>query len=128
MNEQMIEQAKAEIRAKAYRRAYAAGKKGHLNLSELWAYYDAEMERNEEELRAREMVISCVCYGTEYNFFDERQGKWGEYGFRYASKLGELRAREIFRDQRDYMRKHATIHCGVHTDYEGCSYNSISWN
>lgn len=119
----MIEQAKRDLHRRA---AELRGKDG--NLCELWPFYTEEMRREDEELDCRRMVLSCVCYGTEYNFYDERTKTWGRYGLDYAEKLGDERALQIFRDQRDYMRKHATILYGVHTDSEGCSYNSIIWN
>lgn len=124
----MIRQADRALRDRARAMAYADGKSGHLDLCALWQYYTKEMKREDEELSCRRMVVSCVCYGTEYDFYDERTKTWGRYGLTWAEKLGDERALEIFRDQRDYMREHATIHCGVHTDFEGCTYNSITWN
>lgn len=116
----MIRQAKLDLHRRA---AELRGKDG--NLCELWPFFTDEMRREDEELSCRDMIISCYCYGNLRGFYDGE--KFGLYGENYAERLGEARALEIFRDQRDYMRKHATIHCGVHTDYEGCSYNSIDW-
>lgn len=122
MTSEMITQAKNDLHRRA---AEIRGKDG--NLFELWPFFTDEMRREYEELDCRRMVISCVCYGEDYAFYNERTNSWGEYGLRYAESIGYERALQIFRDQRDYMREHATIHCGVHTDYEGCSYNSIEW-
>lgn len=127
MNDDMIRQARAALQDEARKRAYADGQSGHLNMCELWPYYDQDMRTREEELCCREMVISCVCYGTEYNFYDEKERQWGRYGLDYAETLGDDRALEIFREQRDYMKEHADIKHNVHTDYEGCTYNSIKW-
>ena len=123
MTSDMIRQAKENLRKRA---AELRGKDG--NLCELWPFYTEEMRKEDRELDCRSMVISCVCYGTEYNFYSERERKWGQYGLDYANRLGAKRALQIFREQRDYMREHAEIHCGVHTDFEGCTYNSITWN
>lgn len=119
----MIKQAKRDLHKRA---AELRGKDG--NLFELWPFYTEEMRREDEELDCRSMVLSCVCYGMDYDFYDEQKERWGQYGLDYVEKLGAERTLEIFRDQRDYMREHATIHVGVHSDYEGCSYNSIDWN
>ena len=123
MTSEMIRQAKLDLHRRAAERR---GRDG--NLFELWPFFTEEMRREDDELACRSMALSCVCYGTEYNFYDERTKTWGQYGLDYAEKIGDERALEIFRDQRDYMRKHATIHCGVHEDPDGCSYNSITWN
>ena len=123
MTSEMIKQAKRDLHRRA---AELRGKDG--NLFELWPFFTKEMRREDEELSCRSMVLSCVCYGEDYAFYDERTQTWGHYGLDYAQKLGDERALAIFRDQRDYMREHASIHCGVHTDFEGCTYNSITWN
>ena len=118
----MIKQAARDLIKRA---AEIRGEDG--NLGELWPFYTEEMRREDEELRCREMVMSCVCYGPESDFYDEKTRSWGKYGLPYAESLGNKRALEIFRDQRDYMKEHAKIHRGVHTDFEGCTYNSIEW-
>lgn len=122
----MIKQARADLRAKA--RELAGDTEGRLDYCELWKHYTPEMVLMDRELWARDMVISCVCYGREYNFYDERTGRWGQYGLNYEKELGAERALEVFRDQVAYMRKHATINSGVYTDHEGCTYNSINWS
>jgi hypothetical protein len=122
MTDKMIAQAKRDL---AKRAAEIRGEDG--GLSELWPFFTDEMRREEDELWCREMVMACICYGTEYDFYDEKTSSWGMYGLPYAESLGKKRALEIFRDQRDYMKEHAKIHRGVHTDFEGCTYNSIEW-
>lgn len=84
-----------------------------------------EQDRLYEELSCREMVNSCLCYGTLHNF-------WGEnsYGVNYSAdyirKLGVERVKEIVREQEaDFAR--AVVLRNVFTDSEGLSYNSIVW-
>ncbi len=128
MTSEQIVKAKNDLFDKASEMARADGKEGRFNLGEVWPYYTDEMKTKYEELWCRDMIISCVCYSTEYNFYDEKQKKFGEYGLRYAEKLGDKRALEIFYDQKEFMKNHATIHTAVGTDCEGVSYNSITWD
>lgn len=82
-----------------------------------------------DELRYRRMIICCVCYGEEYHIYSDRTKEWGRTGLEYGvEKFGEQRAMEIFRDQQQFMKEHATIQKGVYTDHEGCTYNSIAWD
>jgi hypothetical protein len=90
-----------------------------------------EEQREYEELSLRRMIISDFCYGGAScsGIYDERTGRWHErYGYPYAEKIGFERALEVFKEQRAFLQKHATVHYNVHTDHEGCSYNSISWD
>ena len=92
-------------------------------------YITPDEQRELDELSYREMIVCCVCYGEEYNIYSEKRKEWGRTGIEYGlEKFGEQKALEIFRDQCAFMKEHATIHWGVYTDYEGCTYNSITWH
>lgn len=92
-------------------------------------YISAEENRKLRELMFRPMIISCLCYGQGSSIFDVKKKSWGSTGQEYGpDALGEKRAKEILREQKAYMSKHATIVTGTYTDHEGCSYNSIIWN
>lgn len=90
-----------------------------------------EEQREYDELCLRSMINSDFCYGGASccGIYDERTGKWDErYGYPYAEKIGFERALEVFKEQRAYLQKHATVYYNVYTDHEGCSYNSIAWS
>lgn len=92
-------------------------------------YITPEEQRELDELQYRGVIICCICYGKEYKIYSDRKQEWGPTGLEWGvQKLGEERAMEIFRDQQAFMREHATIHWGVDTDHEGCTYNSIEWH
>ena len=86
-------------------------------------------ERHElAELFYRRMIISCICYGDDNEIYNDRTEEFGRYGIEYGvAQFGRKCALKIFRDQRRFMREHATIHKGVDTDCEGVLYNSITW-
>lgn len=71
------------------------------------------------ELNCREMINSCLIYG-EMSSFDTR------YGVQYRVELGERRVSELVYEQEQDFKK-AVVRRNVHTDSEGCSYNSIVW-
>lgn len=80
-------------------------------------------ERNEEqrmlyeEISCREMINSCLIYGAR--FFE-----W--YANNYIKKLWEEKVKELYEDQlKDF--KQAIVKPCVYTDWEGCTYNTITW-
>jgi len=122
MTSEQIDKREKEIRAKAI----ALNNGEYCGCAKFFTQEDKE-ELN--ELEYRRMIIACVCYGEDYDIFDEKNHCWGEYGIKYGfSKFGYEKALTIWRNQKEFFETHAIVHKGVHTDYEGCTYNSIEWN
>lgn len=86
-----------------------------------------EQKKIDDELGCREMINSCLCYGSIEDFWAERNGSFdGSYATPYVNDLGLDRVKEIVEEQiRDFEK--ATVKRNVYTDNEGCSYNSIVW-
>lgn len=71
-----------------------------------------------KELDCREMINSCLCYGTDFLN--------SEYSKPYIKKLGKKRVVELFNEQKVDFDK-AIVFYNVWEDNEGNSYNSIKW-
>lgn len=74
-------------------------------------------------LNLRDIVNSVACYdglicATEKNQFIKKSMD------RITDKA---LAKSVLADQREFFRTHASVKVAVHTDFEGCTYNSISW-
>lgn len=74
-------------------------------------------------LNLRDIVNSVACYdglicATEKNQFIKKSMD------RIADKA---LAKSVLADQREFFRTHASVKVAVHTDFEGYTYNSISW-
>ncbi len=70
------------------------------------------------ELDCRDMINSCLIYGTK--FLETR------YSEKYIKKLGEKRVLELYNEQKADFDKAVVFH-NVYEDSEGISYNSIKW-
>ena len=91
----------------------------------LWADWPEEAKRLYNELSCREMVNSCLCYGSIEDFW--RKPEWRDsYAARHVRALGRARVAEICKEQQEDIAR-ARILRNVFTDSEGCSYNSIIW-
>lgn len=77
-----------------------------------------EQKQLHRELDCREMINSCLCYGTD--FLNSR------YKDRYIKDLGEQRVIELYNEQKKDFDKAIVLH-NVYEDGEGVSYNSIQW-
>lgn len=77
-----------------------------------------EQKRLHRELDCREMINSCLCYGS--NFLKSH------YSDPYIQELGRERVLELYNEQKTDFDK-ATVFRNVYKDSEGCSYNSIKW-
>ena len=87
----------------------------------------------------RDMILSCLAYGTSKEEFmetyapnylkqteswiDRETGKRRNHTDGFANSLDEISA--IWDDQVNYFKNHCRVISGVYTDSEGCSYNSI---
>ena len=78
-----------------------------------------EEHKLKSELNCREMINSCLIYGEMSAFYTR-------YGVQYRVELGERRVSELIYEQEQDFKK-AVVNRNVHTDSEGCSYNSIVW-
>ena len=82
-----------------------------------------ELQRN----RARSMANSCICYGDDKHFYDEETGALGHSAEIYLDNgLTAQDLKDIYYEQKEEIAK-GTIRKNVHTDHEGCTYNSICW-
>ncbi len=80
-----------------------------------------------DELACREMINSCLIYGSaRYDFYDPTTRQFGQYAQRYVKQLGGKAVARLYNEQVEDFSK-ATVHHGVYTDNEGCSYNSCVW-
>lgn len=93
-------------------------------LSGSYAVTTAEERQELEELNARRMVNSIVCYGGLYVCKYDRE----RYFTTEDKILGKEKVDEIIAEQIEFFRNHAKVHCNVFTDSEGCSYNSTEWD
>lgn len=84
------------------------------DLSPAESYHSAEAQ----ELRCRDMINSCLCYGK-----DPENSPYVE---KYRKTIGDTRVDELISEQREDFEK-ATVHKNVFTDGEGLSYNAIEW-
>ena len=99
-----------------------------------WANWTEEQKKLDAELSCREMINSCLCYGTislcygtMSHFWEEKT--WGDgkpLADRYVAKLGVTRVREICKEQEEDFAR-AVVLRNVYTDSDGLSYNSIVW-
>lgn len=87
-----------------------------------------EQKKLDEELSCREMVNSCLCYGSIKDFWEECPWRWGDksYAASHIRKLGMERVKEIVKEQEADFAK-AIVRRNVFTDSEGVTYNSILW-
>lgn len=77
-----------------------------------------EQKQLHKELDCRDMINSCLCYGSK--FLGTR------YSETYIKELGEKRVLELYNEQKTDFDKAIVFH-NVYEDSEGCSYNSIKW-
>lgn len=98
-------------------------------LNELGSWRDdtPEKAKKREELDCRNMINSCLAYGEAYGFYNVNTGEWGEYAQDYLRKLGAEKCFRLFMEQRDEFFEKATVEWGVYEDFEGCTYNRVTW-
>ena len=124
MTDKQIQAAKDRLNEKYY------GDEPHLpcNLKQRWNKKDKQLDK---ELSCREMINSCLIYGSDPFRKIEKWWYGHDYCERsymsdYEDELGKERVRQLYEEQK-YDISQATIHHGVHTDSEGLTYNSITW-
>jgi hypothetical protein len=90
-----------------------------------------EDKRTFKELSCRDMINSCLIYGSDP--FRKINKWWYGHGYcersymsDYEDELGEERVKQLYEEQLADIKK-ARINYNVHTDNEGLSYNSITW-
>ena len=94
-----------------------------------WANWTEEQKKLDAELSCREMINSCLCYSGIESFWHVDPWRWGEYksyAARHVAALGMERVKEIVKEQEEDFAR-AVVLRNVHTDSEGCTYNSIRW-
>lgn len=96
-------------------------------LPRLLEKHTPQQSRLREELACREMINSCLIYGSaRYDFYDPTTKQFGQYAERYVKALGEETAVRLYNEQAEDFAK-AIVRHGVYTDEEGCTYNSCIW-
>lgn len=75
-----------------------------------------EQKQLDKELSCREMIDSCLIYGTD--FLDS------EYSNDYLEELGESRALELYNEQSEHFNNCIVIK-NTYEDSEGITYNSL---
>lgn len=87
-----------------------------------------EDKKTYDELTARDMINSCLCYGGIEGFWKECSWRYGDksYAAPYIRKLGRERVEQLVNEQIADFKK-AKVLYDVYTDSEGCSYNTIVW-
>lgn len=86
-----------------------------------------QQRRLREELSCREMINSCLVYGSvSYNFYDPRTGTFGRYADDHVKTLGKESVIRLFNEQARDFSKAIVLH-SVYTDSEGCVYNFCKW-
>ena len=87
------------------------------------------------ELAWREYINACLAYGqfhhaiTPDNRLDARVYRYGtDKTYSIGEWMSAKRAVEIAREQERDFNDRATVYYNTYTDYEGCTYNSVSWN
>ncbi len=79
-----------------------------------------QQEILQESLSCRDMINSILCYHGTNNIMNN------PYLKRYIESLGTILVSQLVDEQiKDFSK--ATVIQNVHTDSEGCSYNSIIW-
>lgn len=117
MTSEQIEKRKDEIYFRVYKGEARVGK---------WNEFTDEEKRELKELYCRDMIISCMIYGT-YNFYDKNTDTFsGRYAQKYLESLGEETVRRLWDEQKETMSK-AKIRYGAYTDSEGGVYASVDW-
>lgn len=87
----------------------------------------AAQRRQYEELNCRNMINSCLIYGSvNYDFYNPKTGKFGQYATSYVKTLGEKTVIRLYNEQCEDFSK-AIVVFGVYTDSEECTYNSCIW-
>ena len=98
----------------------------------------AEMTKEQRtlyhELAWREYINSCLAYGELHKAITSENRLSPDIYHRGTNKtygigewFSEERAVEIAREQEVDFKAKATVHHNVYTDYEGCTYNSVTW-
>lgn len=87
-------------------------------------------KKRQIELNCIEMINSILAYEwvsqkeTAEEILQKQEENYHNYLQKYTNKLGKDRVIRLIQEQMDDIE---TIITDVHTDYEGCSYNSIQW-
>ena len=92
-----------------------------------WKNATKEQKQLDRELACREMINSCLIYGSfNYDFYNEETKEFKEYSLSYVKDLGKRKVLKLIKEQKESFKK-ATVHHDVYTDFEGCTYNSCDW-
>jgi hypothetical protein len=84
--------------------------------NENWYNKDSEERKMYEELSLREMIMSCLTYGTDIYT--------SNFTLKYKDILGEERFNKVLKEQETYFKEHCRVLYNVYIDCEGCYYNS----
>ena len=78
----------------------------------------------------RDMIMSCLTYGTTKEYFLKH---YGPNYIKHTDKMGKdglfndiSEVEKIWDDQETYFKNHCRVNHNVYTDSEGLSYNSVT--
>lgn len=99
------------------------------SLPRQWSECSDAEKRLSRELDCRNMINSCLTYGSIKTFWEECPWRFGDksYAAPYIRDLGMERVKEIAADQEADFHNRATVKSCVYTDSEGLTYNSVIW-
>lgn len=84
-----------------------------------------EQRMLECELACREMINSCLAYGSIRDFWRVNY-RGHSYADSYVRRLGKEKVVELAEEQESDFAKATVLH-DVYTDSEGVTYNSVIW-
>ena len=65
-----------------------------------WEPKNARQRRQEKELACREMINSCLVYGSaRYDFYNPATGEFGRYAEDYVKSLGKKTVIRLYNEQ-----------------------------
>lgn len=83
---------------------------GGCKRSEAEAFITDEQNRRLRELMFRAIIISCLITGQGNLIFNPKTKTWGETGREYGvDALGEEKAMRIWKNQKNFMSRHAFV-------------------
>lgn len=94
------------------------------------AKWPSDVKVMDSMMSAVSMVSSCVAYGSFDNFYSDHGCMYPESHYEHYLedyiKHGGIKEEfdKMLAIQKEHYKK-AEVHWNVHTDFEGCSYNSL---
>jgi len=81
--------------------------------------------QTKDAIQLEDNIKSCKSMMDSLYAYDGLS-KDNSYLSQYIKRLGEAKFNEIYDEYSNYLTKTFTVTRGVHTDHEGCTYNSLT--